>query len=177
MNTSGISYRHHDGDLYVKVEGWPFGAARHANAYVCSCNVCGDYSKAGWVGTLGDRIHSRYQDRNGVKKGRVLYLVDYSLNGFRPLAALCYHVTKSSVLQVLAAGISESALTADTDRLIANLLNCADAIAFKSGLKARIEWLCIDEEQADDICDIHGFSSGRRLQHGQVIVRRPLEND
>lgn len=177
MVLTGITGYRRNGELYVKVDGWPHGAGHRARAYVCSCNICEDHRNADWSDGIHGRIVSRCADRNGARKGRVLYLVDYALGGFRPVAALTYHVTPRDVLQVLAAGATERVLLVDVDRYIATLLVCADAIAIKTGLKNRIEWLCADEDQADDICELHDFASGRRLARGQVVVRRSIEAD
>jgi hypothetical protein len=130
---------------------------------------------AAWSSELKTRLVSRVQDANGAKKGRVLFLIDYALGGYRPVAVITYHVTGYKVLQVLAAGVAEHVLTTNVDTYIGILLMCADAVAIKTALRPRIEWLCTDEDEADDVCHMHEFTRGKRLRGGLVAVRRAIE--
>ena len=172
---NGISFAPRADGLHIRVDGWPHGSGRRAHAYVCSCNVCDAHAKADWPDDIHDHIASRCAIRNGAKKGRVLYLVDYALGGYRPRVAMTYSI-QGGVFHVLAAGAAESVMDGDVDRYIVGLLLCAEAIAVKTRLKDRIEWVCTDEKAADDVCDLFEFSSGQRLPHGKVVVRRPIQN-
>src|SRR5258708_39524305 len=98
MIFTGITTYRRNGALFGKVNCWTHGAGRRAKAYACSCNVCESYSSADWSGDIRNRIVSRCEDNNGGKKGRVLYLVDYALGGYRPVSALAYHITPGNVL-------------------------------------------------------------------------------
>jgi hypothetical protein len=177
MILTGITTYRRNEELYVKVDGWPFGAGTRKKPYVCSCNVCEDPANADWADEVAKRIVSRCRNNNGARKGRVLYLIDYALGGYRPVAAVTYHVTPKNVLQVLAAGVTTQVLSTEVEFDISTLLACGDAIAIKAGLKDRVEWLCEDEEEANDICQDYEFGSGRRIDRGRFIVRRQIEAD
>jgi hypothetical protein len=177
VGDNSIRIRSTNGITIVKVDAWP---RKSPDTTVSSCNVveC-QLNEDRWPHPLVNSVRSRLANNDGKAKGRVLYALETLLFPTRTEAfgLLTYHIDPRRGLQVMQVGTATDVYRESRQvAMIGLLLECAQAIATKAGIKAgRIEWILPNGTMLNEACDIYGFERKLlKLPIGRVAVRRPI---
>lgn len=150
---------------------------------VCSSNVrggrtaradmAGDEWKPADLDAISGRLSgSRVGRGSGAEKGRVLYVLGYSIAPSRwaPEAALLYSAPPTKAPVILRVCLRQTLTDADKRSASALLVQCIKNVSREMGKRrGEVRWLA-DPSDAGFICSVYGFKPTGNRQRGRHIL-------